>query len=173
MPYAYDPVVVFPEGRGPRGLKTLQATIDYSTKLATFRPGSEFAMVAKGWTTIRLKKLEHESDLLLGPLDEPYILGEWPHAFIDERARERQPRWDYVNAAWLENYSAALRFFREIRATSAAPMTVLALIEEGFFEQHIQVSAALLGEMLWNPRREQKQYLERAINPYYYGSLLQ
>jgi hypothetical protein len=159
LPYTYEPEVALPEGKLPRGLDTLDATIDYSKKLATFRPGSEFAMCAKGWTTLRWEsEFEHHG---------PFIIGERAHEFIHDRLKERQPRWDYVNARWVKNYPAASRFFREIRDTTSAPMTVVGLIEDGLFEEEIQTSAALLGEMLWNPSREQKDILDAALSPYY------
>ncbi len=159
LPYSYEPEVALPESKLPRGLDALDATIDYSKKLATFRPGSEFAMCAKGWTTLRWEsEFEHHG---------PFIIGERAHEFIHDRLEERQPRWDYVNARWVKNYPAASRFFREIRDTTSAPMTVVGLIEDGLFEEEIQASAALLGEMLWNPSRDQKDILDAALSPYY------
>jgi hypothetical protein len=46
-------------------------------------------------------------------------------------------------------------------------MTVVGLIEDGMFEEQIQVSAALLGEMLWNPKRDENEVLDAAMSPYY------
>ena len=159
LPYFYDPDVLLSEGKLPHGLDTLDATINYSKKLATFRPGSEFAMCAKGWINLRWEsEFEHHG---------PFIIGERAHEFIHDRLKERQPRWDYVNAKWVENYPAALRFFREIRDTTSAPICVVGLIEDGLFEEGIQPSAALLGEMLWNPGRDDKDMLNAALSPYY------
>jgi hypothetical protein len=163
IPYSYDPVVRFEKGRGPRGLGDVNSTIEYSKKLASFRPGSEFAMVAKGWTTLRWgSEFEHHG---------PFVIGEREAAFIRDRARERQPRWDAVNAGWFKYYPEALRFFREVRETTPTPMLVLGLIEDGLFEEHIQPSAAMLGEMLWNGRRSDQEMVERAMNPYYGSDL--
>ena len=159
IPYAYDPVAKFDSASSPQTLGNIDATIDYSKKLATFRPGSEFAMVAKGWTTLRwTTEFEH-----LGP----FIMGERAPEFVRNRLRERQPRWDQVDALWLANCPYALRFFQEVRACSRSKMTVLGLIEDGLFEEKIQFSAALLSEMLWNPRRSVEEVLMLAMNPYY------
>jgi len=159
LPYTYDPRVALPPDKAPLGLNTLDTTINYSQKLATFRPGSEFAMCAKGWTTLSWEtEFEHHG---------PFILGERAHEFIRDRLKARQPRWDYVNTRWVQDYPAALRFLREIRASTSAPVTVVGLIDDGLFEEEIQLSAALLGEMLWNARRDEKDILSAALTPYY------
>ncbi|MEK7407952.1 MAG: hypothetical protein AAB225_23020, partial [Acidobacteriota bacterium] len=138
MPWPYDPVLEFPR---PRELGNLQETVAYAQKLATFRPGSEFLMIAKGWTALRwATEFEHHG---------PFILGERDRDFLKGRLAERSPRWDYVNAGWMERYPHALRFLRELRGASTAPMTVLGLVEDGLFEAKIQPSVALLGEMIW------------------------
>ncbi len=159
IPYAYDPITHPPAGSIPAALDTPEATVEYSRKLATFRANREFAMVAKGWTTLRWKtEFEHHG---------PFIMGERARDFIRNRLHERQPRWDYVNNLWLENYPEALRFFQAILGTSPSRITVLGLIEDGLFEERIQISVALFAEMIWNPHRSAKEILESAMNPYY------
>jgi hypothetical protein len=160
MPYSYDPEAPASPSPTAGGAPPPDPTIEYSKKLATFRPGSEFAMCAKGWIQMRWQT-ESEPHRV-------FIIGERAHEFIRNRLKERQAeRWNYVNSKWLANCPIALRFYREIRNTTAAPMTVVGLIEDGLFEEHIQTSAAMLGEMLWNPKREAKAVLEAAQNPYY------
>jgi hypothetical protein len=159
IPYSYDPVTTITQSRLHDPLDSVDATIDYSKKLANFRAHSEFAMVAKGWTTLRWdSEFEHHG---------PFILGERAPSFIRARLHERQPRWDHVNSLWLVNYPHALRFFQEVRDCSSSRMTVVALIEDGLFEEKIQPSAALFAEMLWDPRRSGKDILGLAMNPYY------
>jgi hypothetical protein len=159
VPYAYDPITHSRSASFPASLNSPEATVEFSTKLATFRANREFAMVAKGWTNLRW-------GVEIGP-DGPFILGERAPDFIRNRLHERQPRWDYVNSLWLENYPEALRFFQAILATSPSRMTVLGLIEDGIFEEKFQVSVALFAEMIWNPRRSAQEILESALNPYY------
>jgi hypothetical protein len=159
MPYSYDPEISVPDAEAASGWNAPDATLEYSKKLATFRPGSEFAMCAKGWIQMRwMTESEHHG---------AFIIGERAHEFIRNRLKERQPRWDYVDAKWVANYPVALRFYSEIRDVTPAPMTVVGLIEDGMFEEQIQMSAALLGEMLWNPKRDEKEVLAAATNPYY------
>jgi hypothetical protein len=158
-PYAYTPTESLPDRHGIASVATVDATIHYSEELASFRPGAPFAMVAKGWTTLRWDdEFEHHG---------PFILGERSAAFIAARERQRQPRWDEVNAKWLALYPAALRFFREVRASTKEPMSVQGLVEDGLFEQRIEPSIALLGEMLWNPNRDVRDYLTPIFSPYF------
>ncbi len=159
IPYAYDPATASSADDFPAMLNSPTATREYSKKLATFRDHSEFAMVAKGWIQMRWRtESEHHG---------PFIMGERAASFIRNRFRERQPRWDFVNNLWLQNYPEALRFYQEVRDCTSSKMTVLALIEDGLFEEKIQLSAALFAEMIWNPRRSSKDVLEQATNPYY------
>lgn len=159
IPFSYDPEASASAVKAARDAKASDATLEYSKKLATFRAGSEFAMCAKGWIQLRwpTESEPHGS----------FILGERTHEFIANRLRERQPRWDYVNARWIENYPVAMGFYRELRETTHTPMTVVGLIDDGMFEERIQVSAALLGEMLWNAKRDEKAVLDAAMSPYY------
>jgi hypothetical protein len=159
LPFSYDPETPSHHGNADRDETATDATLDYAMKLATFRPGGEFAMCAKGWIQMRwqTESEPHGS----------FIIGERAHEFIRDRLQERQPRWDYVNAKWAANYPVALRFYRKIRKATSDPMTVVGLVEDGLFEEQIQLSTALLGEMLWNPDRDDGQVLEAAMNPYY------
>jgi hypothetical protein len=159
VPYCYDPEVPFPVDKADRKSDTGDPTLDYSRKLATFRPGSEFAICAKGWIQMRWQTESEPHGA--------FIIGQRAGEFIRNRLEERQPRWDYVNAKWIANYSVAMRFYSGMRAITPAPITVVGLIDDGMFEERIQVSAALLGEMLWNPNRGEKAVLDAAVSPYY------
>ena len=111
IPYSYDPVT---EDDFPAILNSPAATREYSKKLATFRDHSEFAMVAKGWIQMRWRtESEHHG---------PFIMGERAASFIRNRSRERQPRWDFVNSLWLQNYPEALRFDEKVRSLFPGPI---------------------------------------------------
>ncbi len=115
-------------------------------------------LVAKGWITLRWKtEFEHHG---------PFVLGERDPGFIRERLRERQTRWDEVNALWMVNYPQALRFYRELREAAPGAMSVFGLIEDGMFEDTIQPSAALLGETNRPRRRRGQRSLNRAQRPW-------
>lgn len=159
MPYSYDPIISVPQSEAMDGPPDAGRTLEYSKKLATFRDSqSEFSMVAKGWTTLRWKdEFEHHRS---------FILGERSRSFIQSREHQRRARWASVNAQWLNNYPVALRFFGELRKSCKGTMTVEGLIEDGLFEERLQPSAVLLGEMLWNPYRSPDEYIRSAFNTY-------
>jgi hypothetical protein len=163
LPYCYEPVAVaessswfVPEGLG---LETAAGTLDYSRKLAGLRPGTEFAMVPKGWVKLRWGvDFEHHGSFVLGRRDR---------AFIRRRLEERRPRWDQVNQLWLRNYPLAAEFYRAMLEVSSAGVTVTGLVEDGMFSEEIQPSVALFAETLWDPHRPDQDILELALSPYY------
>lgn len=163
VPYSYDPTTDYNYGvfTVPDGADPAEMTIEYSRKLATFRPGTGFAMVPKGFAWLRWQtEFEHHG---------PFILGERDPEFIKRRLAERQPFWDRANALWIENYPLAQRFYRAILDCNPPSFTATALIEDGMFEERIQPSVAILAETLWNPRRDEKEILRLALSPHYGG----
>lgn len=161
IPHSYNPLPDYSDNPARSdSLGSIDATIEYSRKLATFRPGTEFAMVPKGFTTLWwMTEFEHHG---------PFILGERDPEWIRMRLRARQAeRWDYVNNLWMENYPLAARFFREVLDCHPPKFTATVLIEDGMFEERIQLSAALMAEMLWNPRRDEREMLRRALSGHY------
>ncbi len=151
IPYSYEPLVD-PD-------RSFEKTLDYSRLLATFRHGSHFAMVAKGWTTLRWEdEFEHHGT---------FILGEQDRSLIQQKLKERQPQWNRVNALWFMNFHFAVRFYREIACLAPSGMMVTGLVEDGGLEEVIQPSVALFAESLWNPARPDEALLQAALNPYY------
>jgi hypothetical protein len=88
-------------------------------------------------------------------------------AYIRERCRQRQPYWDKINAMWLKHYPQAVYFYRAMLDCRPPKMTAIGLVEDGIFEERIQLSIAIFGETLWNPRREPEDILQLALSPYY------
>jgi len=152
IPYTYHPAQKV-EVTG-----SFEEMLDYSRRLATFRPGTEFALVPKGWTCLRWwRDFENHG---------PFILGERSALQARERLALRRNDWDQINAHWFEHFPLAARFYREMLAVNPA-LTATALVEDGLFEVEIAPSVALLAETLWNPRRPDAEILSRALRPYY------
>jgi len=135
-----------------------QCTMDYSRQLAEIRPGHEFAMVPKGWTCIRWDAdFEHHG---------PMIMGRRRRSWIANRLRERQPRWDQVNALWTRHLGLAAEFYRRM-LDGGRPLSVAALFEDGLLEETIQPSQAILAQTLWNPHRSDADILQAAMSRFY------
>jgi hypothetical protein len=94
-----------------------------------------------------------------------FIMGEHDLEHVRERWRGRQQEWARTNAEWMTGYPSDARFYRETLAVNPNAL-VTALIEDANFELQIEPSVALLGEMLWNPHRTDKELLTRALRPH-------
>ena len=152
IPYSYYPAQEIAPSAD------FETTLDYSRRLATFRSGSEFALVPKGWPCIRWHAdFENHSG---------FILGEQNALRRQERLALRQNEWDRVNIHWFENYPLAARFYREMLAVNPV-ITANGLVEDAGFEEAIQPSVALFAETLWNPQQSDAQLLCRAMRPAY------
>lgn len=161
IPYSYSPTPnTTTEGENfATKLDTPELTLDYSRKLAVLRPGTPFGIVPKGWPCILWgQEFEHH---------DSYLLGERSPEWIRRRLALRQPRWDKVNALWLQNYHYAVTFYREMLGLNPTGMIVTALVEDALFEERIQPSVALLAEMLWDPWREPSEILDCAMSSFY------
>lgn len=107
---------------------TAEATIAYSKKLATFRPDTAFGMVPKGWAWLDWsKEFEHHG---------PFILGERDPRWTAARRAERQNRWDWIDAAWVELHPPAAKYYTELLAVNPHRI-VTGLVEDGMIEEGI------------------------------------
>ena len=131
-------------------------TLEYACELASFRPGTIFAMIAKGWTTLDWQyEFEHHG---------PYLLGLRSHHYTHQRLEMIRPRWDRVNALWLQHFRQAQSFYQALLQASTGRLSVLGLVEDGLFEEAIQPSVALYAETLWDPYSTPDQLLQRSFN---------
>ncbi|CAN5392402.1 hypothetical protein BH09VER1_BH09VER1_08120 [soil metagenome] len=152
VPYSYYPAQI------SEVTADFETMLDYSRRLATFRPGVPMALVSKGWSCIRwLTDFENHSG---------FILGEQSRLYSAERLLLRQNEWDRINAHWFEHYPLAARFYREMLAVNPQ-LIANALVEDGAFEEAIQPSVALFAETLWNPAQSDSEILRRALRPFY------
>ncbi len=162
-PYTYIPTLEHaPDSHyGKHGLGTFEGTLDYSKKIASFRGDAEFGLCPKGYSSLDWNhEFEHHG---------PFLLGERSARFVRRRADEKRDWNDFINAAWFPCAEAQTRFYREIRAVAAGPITAIALVEDGLFEAAIEPAVALFAETVWNPHRSLDELFRRAHGPYYRG----
>lgn len=149
LPFSYGPNPNYEDG--------FKKTLAYSKQLAAFRPGTPFALVPKGWLSLRW----NDEFAKHGPL----LLGERSPEFLRERLAARQGELNAINSGWFKHYPLAARFYREVSGVNPN-VWATALIEDVMFEARIQPSMSLLGEMLWNPHQSDGEILARAMRPY-------
>jgi hypothetical protein len=131
-------------------------TLAYACELASFRPGTTFAMIAKGWTTLDWPhEFEHHG---------PYLLGLRSRNYTRKRLELIRPRWERVNALWLQHFRQAQAFYQALLQASTGMLSVLGLVEDGLFEEAIQPSVSLFAETLWDPYTAPDQLLQRSFN---------
>ncbi|MCG3146673.1 MAG: hypothetical protein PCFJNLEI_00107 [Verrucomicrobiae bacterium] len=149
LPYSYQPNPEFDD--------SYENTLAYSKQLAAFRPGTPFALVPKGWLSLRW----NDEFAKHGPL----LLGERDSAYLRERLEARQGELNAINSGWFRHFPLAARFYREVSGINSN-VWATALIEDVMFDAKIQPSMSLLGEMLWNPHQPDNEILARAMRPY-------
>ncbi len=131
-------------------------TLAYACELASFRQGTTFAMIAKGWTTLDWPhEFEHH---------ETYSLGLHGRGYTRRRLELIRPRWERVNALWLQHFRQAQSFYQALLQASTSKLSVLGLVEDGLFEEAIRPSVALFAETLWDPYSAPDQLLQRSFN---------
>ena len=160
LPFAYDPTAL-PAASWLKDISGVDATLEYAKSLASFRPGTPFAMVPKGWTKLSWSN-EFENH-------GQFILGERSAEFIRRRRDLIQSRWDYVDRHWFEYYPLAVKFYSEILNISKSGILAAGLVEDGVIEAGVPSSVALFAEMIWNPKREPGDILRNAMSSFYRG----
>lgn len=168
-PYSYVPSLDFSHLSPYRqkhakqyGIADVDGTIDYSKRLAAFRGASEFGVCPKGYSHLSWRhEFEHHG---------PFILGERSAGFIARRFEEKRMWREAIDALWMRTQPACARFYREVRAAAAGPMTSIALVEDDLFEHRIPFSVALHAETIWDPNQPDAALLETAMSTHYQQS---
>jgi len=158
-PYTYTPTLSLCAGTHleQHGVGTLEGTIAYSRKLASFRGNVGFGLCPKGWANLDWdKEFEHHGS---------FIMGRQNRALIRRRLESKQPWWDRINRDWIPCYGAAARFYLEICRACPGPVTAVGLVEDGLFETRIQPSVATFAETLWNPGQPESDLLAFGHSP--------
>ncbi len=169
LPFSYIPTLDLSEeptmaGYSPPGIQTFEETLNYAKQLATFRPGTEFALVPKGITTVLPTSIGWGGSA-------SYICGERSPASIRRGLEAIREELDYFNHKWVKLYPHAVRFYREVLDCDPAGMTAAGLINDVMFEARIQFSEALFAETVWDPYREPEEILQLAMSPHYTGHM--
>lgn len=151
FPYHYDP------RQGDIG-----AALDYTKKLVKMaEKGGRFGAVLKGFTVLKWKKFEHyKGEILLGETDRV------ARRHILER---RQFYWKFCEPYWLEHAGDLSKWTCAVADAELSDSTVVALVEDGAFEEEIPPSVGIFAETLWDPHADVTRMIEKIYHSEHFG----
>lgn len=144
FPYSYDPDVVAGS----------EQAVSYTARIARLRaPDERVGIVVKGMTNLDWSTFRRQPGRL--------ILGEWPSEYIERRAREKAPRWRFVEREWRRNLGYLLRTVKALVDARPVESSVFGLAEDGMWEARMWLPVALMAEAAWNPDRAPDELVDR------------
>lgn len=145
----------FPYAYVPSQTQEFEKTLALTDQITALRGKQErIGMVLKGLTCLNWDEFEHQMG--------PFVMGQYPAEFICRRAMQKKDIWRYVTAYWLENLPYARQVVARIAKNTKGEAVVTALLEDGMLEHSIQLPAALISELLWNPDKPADELLRLA-----------
>lgn len=151
FPYHYDPRI----GNIPE-------TLEYHRKLVALAgKNSRFGAVFKGFTVLNWKQFEHYRGRT--------VIGESDEAFRRDLLKEKTFYWKFCEPYWINNASTLRECCRVVADANFADSTVLALIEDGVFEEAVPTSVGVFSEIIWNSCADPERLIERICHSEHYG----
>ena len=143
----------FPFSYIPNDVKDFDKTMAFVTDIANLRGAVDrFGVVTKGLVKLDWSEFEH-------PLGAQMI-GVSSAALKKNRIDRKRKIWRYIQASWLANADKALLAVQKMCRLKGGELSVLALVEDGMFEESITFPVALYSEMLWNADGEIKDMIK-------------
>lgn len=147
FPFWYDPVAPTPE--------ELSQLLQYTKSISHLRGKNEKpGMVIKGMTNLDWKTFKH--------LPNSIIIGESPAEYIRQRAEQKRPRWKYIESCWRNHLDIVQQIVGTMLEPNLPKTTILALVEDGLWEEVMWVPVKLFAETLWNPARPIQETINSA-----------
>jgi hypothetical protein len=86
-------------------------------------------------------------------LPNSIIIGEYPEEYIRRRAELKIPRWKYIESCWRNQLGLVQQIIESMHKANLPKTTILALVEDGLWEEVMWLPVKLFAETLWNPSR--------------------
>ena len=145
----------FPFSYVPNDIKDFDKTAELVEKIAHLRGTDDrFGAVTKGLVKLDWSEFEHPCG--------PQMIGVSSRTFKENRIERKKRIWRYIQACWLANADKAHEMVREICRLKDGDTVILALVEDGMFEENVMYPVALYSEMLWDTNAELKD-LTKAV----------
>ena len=113
-------------------------TVEDTLKIRDLRENGGFGVVLKGVICLDWKTFTHYKG--------NYVLGKAGKNFIKEKAEKQREILRIVQAGWLKNGKYALELIKNFNYDTM----VTCLVEDGVFEEIVNLPTALYSAMLWN-----------------------
>lgn len=136
----------FPYHYIPKNIENFSETEAFTDKIKNLNGGG-FGAVLKGLTCLDWSTFVHQPG--------KYVMGCRSEEFIRKRTQEKQKIWKYVQAYWIRNAAYAYKLIQSFDRDTV----VMALVEDGMFEENIWYPVALYAEMLWHKDADIKDIL--------------
>ena len=144
FPYSYDPKLT----------ESFPKTLDFTSKICSLRGDDEdFGVVLKGMTTLDWTIFEHQKGR--------FILGEAKQFFIKERAKAKEKLWKYLQAYWIKNLKYVQDTVKAIVENNTGRVSIVALVEDGLWEERMWQPVAMYAELLWNPYEPSEEVIKK------------
>lgn len=129
-----------------------EETCDLVKKVANLRGEDDnFSVVLKGLCCLDWSIFEHQKG--------SFIAGKYCARDVSARYEQKKKVWRYQNAYWLKNADKAHTMMNVIQKETNGKTMVAALIEDGLFEEKINLGAAVMGMLMWDCERDIKDTL--------------
>lgn len=146
FPYCYDPKIV--EG--------FNDTLNFTSKISNLRGDNEdFGAVLKGLINLDWSAFENQKG--------PFVLGEAKKSFLENRSKEKEKLWRYVQAYWFKNIKYVQDIIKAIDENNPKKVLIEGLVEDGLWEEKMWLPVILFAEILWNPYQPIEDMITRTM----------
>lgn len=133
IPFDYD----------PHNASHFDETMEFMGRIANLRGENDrFGAVTKGFVNLDWSNFKH--------LEGSQCIGISTNRMKKKRTDGMSHQWRYIQAGWLVNADKARLMVQRMKQLKNGDLSILALVEDGMFEDSIKYPVALYAEMLWD-----------------------
>ena len=150
----------FPFSYIPIDVSRFDETTDFVRRIAVLRgPEDKFGVVTKGLTKLDWRAFKH--------LEGPVHPGVSSTFMKTDRIIRKHKIWKYIQAYWLTHADKVYEMVQTLVNAKHGDLYIMALVEDGMFEEQIMYPIALYSEMLWDCTEDLKKIMsETALRDY-------
>ena len=150
----------FPFSYVPTDIESFDETKDFVSRTAALRGDNDrFGVVTKGLVKLDWTQFVH--------LQGSQYIGVSSKLVKQNRIERKKRIWRYIQSAWLANADKAQEMVQLMYREKNGNLPILALVEDGMFEENIMYPVALYSEMLWNCNEDTKKLMKEVAQRSY------